>query len=141
MILPTDRARLERMQDHSKLRYSRLHYCWSRCAVQSPQAAGRYRTQMDDAQADINALTRVLDAMDRLTWHPIAEAPKDRYIVITDGVCLADVARWLNERPEQVLHGNRILARPEGWFNISRSRIDSPTYFYELPDPPVQETP
>lgn len=72
-------------------------------------------------------------------WQPISTAPKrpSYYVLITDGVCVADIAQWVPERPERIVDGNRYLAVPEGWFSVdaTRSRI-SPTHWMPVPPAP-----
>lgn len=77
-----------------------------------------------------------------MDWKPIESAPKDgTAVLISDGICLPDVATWEKARPERVdSGGTRWLARPEGWFNIQRSRILTPTIWMHipaLPEPPA----
>lgn len=82
-----------------------------------------------------------------MDWQPISTAPKDNrgrlhYVIITDGLCMPDIALWQEERKEYVdAYGNRHLARPAGWFNVSRSRIRNPTHWMPLPEPPVAAQP
>jgi len=78
-------------------------------------------------------------------WRPIETAPKGtrnkvQYILISDGIVLADLVIWNDRIPERVIDGNLHLARPEGWFCVSggRSRLDGKaTRWLPLPDPPT----
>lgn len=78
-----------------------------------------------------------------MEWQPIETAPKDNhkklnYILISDGVCLADLVIWNNRRPEKIINGNRCLSIPGGWFRVSgsRSRICNPTIWCRIPPLP-----
>lgn len=88
-------------------------------------------------------LLRLVQEREGRSWRPIETAPKDNrerlhYVIITDGVCMPDVALWLPERPAYVDSAGGIwLAREAGWFNVSRSRIQNPTHWMPLPAPPV----
>ena len=63
-----------------------------------------------------------------MKWQPIEMAPKDRSILIGDGVCWPpDVVAWKNERKARTdAYGTRHCAIPAGWFVCSggRSRFD-----------------
>lgn len=63
--------------------------------------------------------------IDDLKWHSIDTAPHDRYIIITDGICLPDIVGWKGKVP--VHDGTRYVERPAGWFcsNGGRSRFDT----------------
>lgn len=81
-----------------------------------------------------------------MDWMPIETAPKDnrkklRYVLITDGLCVPDIAMWHREIPAYVdKYGSHRLARPEGWFCVSggRSRILNPAHWQPLPEPPKE---
>ncbi len=71
-------------------------------------------------------------------WQSIETCPKDQitYFLVTDGVCMPDVVIWLNERPARTdKYGTYYHAIPEGWFNVSRSRITNPKWW--MPMPPI----
>jgi hypothetical protein len=68
-------------------------------------------------------------------WQPIETAPKDgRYIIIAEIGVVPDIAAWHKELPGRIdSSGNTFLSRPEGWFNVSRSRLH-PAYWLPLPE-------
>ena len=71
----------------------------------------------------------------KAVWAPIETAPRDEYVIITDGAVLPDIVCWHNEQPA---HG-AFLARPEGWFAASgRSRIMAPTHWMPVPEQPIR---
>lgn len=74
-------------------------------------------------------------------WQLIESAPKDRYIEITDGLCIQDIVSWHPRRAAYTdKHGTVYSARPSGWFsiNLGRSRLDANAKFWAelrpLPD-------
>ncbi len=71
-------------------------------------------------------------------WQPIETAPKDgKYILIAEVGMVPDIASWCRQLPERTdRYGNKFLARPEGWFDVSRSRLH-PSHWMPLPDPPA----
>lgn len=72
-------------------------------------------------------------------WRDIETAPKDgTYIIVAQEHILPDVVLWLPEQKERVVGGNRVIGRPAGWFNVSRSRIKAPTHWQPLPTPPKE---
>jgi len=72
-----------------------------------------------------------------MTWQPIETAPKNcQYIIMCGGGLLPDIVVWHPEEAERMVNGNRVLARPAGWFNVSRSRILNPTHWMPIPDLP-----
>jgi len=85
--------------------------------------------------------------VDKGGWRTIDTAPKDNserlhYVIITNGVCMPDVAIWRPERPAYTdPYGTFRHAVPAGWFNVSRSRITNPTHWMPLPSPPQEDTP
>jgi hypothetical protein len=78
------------------------------------------------------------------TWRPIESAPrnvKERtdYVLISDGVCVPDIAIWQGERPARTINGNYHHPVPQGWFSINqgRSRLDGKaTKWMPLPQEP-----
>jgi hypothetical protein len=77
-----------------------------------------------------------------MNWQPISTAPRDgTYILIAEVGVLPDIAAWCRELPERIdSHGTKWLARPEGWFDVSRSRLH-PTHWMPLPTPPTSHPP
>lgn len=71
-------------------------------------------------------------------WQPINTAPKDRYSLIGDKICLPDIVIWHRARPaRKALDGTCYMARPEGWFGVNgvRSRLDGKaTMWAPVPD-------
>ena len=66
-------------------------------------------------------------------WKDISTAPKDRYIEITDGICIQDTVHWQPESPEKIDGwGTRRLSQPAGWFAINggRSRLDGKAQYW-----------
>jgi hypothetical protein len=59
------------------------------------------------------------------SWQSIDTAPKDRYIQITDGICIQDTVCWRDKRIGYYEY-NYHHPQPAGWFSIngSRSRLD-----------------
>ena len=92
------------------------------------------------------AITAALAA----AWQPIESAPKDRYIMISDGTCWPpDVVTWRSEKREiKDVWGTSYHAVPAGWFLSvgSRSRFNPITpdhlmtakIWCELPEPPKE---
>lgn len=96
--------------------------CWEALEPMQPEDNGQYLW-------DVIA-RRCADA---LRWQPIETAPKDgHYVIITDGKVLVDVALWMHEQPARGAY----LARPAGWFNVTRSRMHEPTHWMPLPEQP-----
>jgi hypothetical protein len=76
-----------------------------------------------------STLDMVKTGVGKMDWQPIETAPKNAWILIADDKCWPpDLVRWQRERPERMIHGNRYLAVPEGWFGSpgGRSRFDVP---------------
>jgi hypothetical protein len=83
------------------------------------------------------AIDAAIKACDQSPWRGMESAPKDgKYIIITQGSMLPDIAVWHSERPAR---GDR-LAIPEGWFAAAgRSRVMFPTHWMPLPEAPRKE--
>lgn len=111
---------------------------YERNVTREPETGGwpdQYRDYHVQLAWDL-ALALVREVEQAQGWQPIETAPKDRYIIISDAVCLPDVAIWCPLRPAYTdKFGTQWAERPEGWFNVSRSRI-APTMWMPLPDPP-----
>ena len=76
-----------------------------------------------------------------MTWEPISTAPKNRYILITDGVCVPDIVWWHPKTPDRTdKYGTFYFGQPAGWFSItlSRSRV-TPTHWMSLPKQPEEK--
>ena len=108
------------------------------------------RTNVFDAElvqelaALLTRLARELAEARATTWRPIESAPrnvKERtdYVLISDGVCVPDIAIWQGERPARTINGNYHHPVPQGWFSINqgRSRLDGKaTKWMPLPQEP-----
>jgi hypothetical protein len=91
------------------------------------------RERAEAAEAQLTALQA-----EQAQWQQIETAPMTTervvYVLISDGVCLPDIAVWKPERPERTSGGTRSLAIPAGWFGADgvRSRV-TPTFWRPLP--------
>ena len=93
----------------------------------------------------IERLARELAEARATTWRPIESAPrnvKERtdYVLISDSVCIPDIAIWQGERPARTINGNYHYPVPQGWFSVNqgRSRLDGKaTKWMLLPKEPT----
>jgi len=80
-------------------------------------------------------------------WNKIEEKPipKNRYVLVSDGLCVPEIVRWQDKRIHPYNNYNtKFYDIPAGWFKTDKTRLirihsNDLKYWMDIPKTPNQE--